>query len=107
MRLILSLYLSYAGALLIALSQARHHQAAFNTAATPLRIRRLRWAGATALTIAPLPWIALQGIDIGLVTWAFCGLPIAGLLAVLVLTYAPRRAAQSVLARPPKEQTHA
>jgi hypothetical protein len=98
MRLLASLYLSYAGLMLLALSQLRHHQAVFGAAPAPLRVWRLRTVGGLLVVVSPLPWTWLQGVDVGLVAWTFCGLPLAGLITALMLTYRPRIGAAAAFA---------
>jgi hypothetical protein len=99
MRLLASLYLSYVGLMLLALSQARHHQQAFGVKPTAEQVRRLRIAGSLLLAAAPCPWVWLQGLAMGLVTWTFCGLPCAGIAVALMLAYRPSLGATAALAR--------
>lgn len=83
----LSTLLAALGLAWVALSLRRHSAAL--PGATSAALMRLRAAGATVATAAPLPWVLTTDWAQALVTWSFCLLPLAGLGVALALAYAP------------------
>jgi hypothetical protein len=76
--------LSVTALVCFALAMDRHHRQAFGRA--PSGRERAAWRGLGVLltTVAPVPWIAQEGPTMALVTWIFCGTPLAGIAAVAV-----------------------
>lgn len=88
----LSCLLTVAALTLFALAMDKHHRQATGRAPT-LRVKRLLQIAAAALTVlAPIPWIAQEGPTMALVTWVFCGTPLAGLVVVGLFSWAGERA---------------
>ena len=73
--------------MLFALAIKRHHRQVFGQIPARSRILLLRTAATIALCLAPIPWIARDGLGMSLVTWLFCALPLVGIVVVLLLAY--------------------
>jgi hypothetical protein len=81
-----SMLLSVAAVALFALAMARHHRQLFGHAPSTGVARACRLLGTLLIAAAPLPWIAQTGPAMALVTWLFCGLPLAALVVVAAFT---------------------
>jgi len=83
-----------AGFMALALAMDRHHRDSRGRAPAPRQAAALRGLGACALLLSLLASLARQGAAQGWVLW--CGvLTAAALAVVLLLSYAPRRAAMA------------
>jgi hypothetical protein len=86
MGVVLSMLLSIAGLTLFALAMARHHRQLFGQPPAERAALGYRVVGALLIAAAPLPWIAQTSLAMALVTWFFCGVPLAALVVVGLFT---------------------
>lgn len=86
MGVVVSCVLTFSALALIALAMTKHHRQAFGRAPAAGVALALRIAGGGPLCLAPIPWMRDRGPTVSLVTWIFCGLPLAGLVAVGLFT---------------------
>lgn len=82
----LSILLSVAALALFALAMTRHHRQAFGRRPTPGAKRAYSVAGAVTIALSPVPWIVQTSPAMALVTWLFCGVPLAALVVVAAFT---------------------
>jgi len=87
----LSMLLSLAALALFALATGRHYRQVFGRLPTARQKLAYRVLASLLLVAAPLPWIAETRPAIALVTWLFCGLPLAGVIVVAMFTALPHR----------------
>jgi hypothetical protein len=82
----LSMLLSVAALVLFALAMTRHHRQLFGRPPSARGALAYRALGCLLILAAPLPWVAQTGPTMALVTWLFCGLPLAGVAVVATFT---------------------
>ncbi len=91
--------LMYAGLTALSLAMDRHHRQVWLRAPDSKTVLVLRVTGICLLAISLLASVRAAGQALGLVAW-FGVLPLAGVLLVLLLPYAPRTAGVLALIAP-------
>ena len=86
MAVALSMLISLVALTLFALATTRHHRQIFGRAPSARIALVYRALGTLLIVAAPLPWMAEAGAAMALVTWLFCGLPLAGVVVVAMFT---------------------
>ena len=86
-----SMLLSVVALALFALAMARHHRQLFGHPPSARAAVAYRAAGSILIVAAPLAWMIQVGPTMALVTWLFCGLPLAGVIVVAAFTALPAR----------------